>query len=186
MAGRRRRRPLWLTVLLPLAAAVSALAMVVAADLARLPGQGVAEAQLAQWMGPERPVAFSHALHAGDLGMDCRACHGGAETGAQAGLPPMTTCGGCHYPGAGQPDLPPLVWPRTAALPDHTYFHHGVHVSAGLACADCHGPVETMARTIPPPDHRFSMRWCLDCHREAAQDGQRAVGLLTHCHACHR
>lgn len=38
---------------------------------------------------PVQPVPYSHKLHAGDLGMDCRYCHTGAEKSPVAWcLPP--------------------------------------------------------------------------------------------------
>ncbi len=45
---------------------------------------------------PEQPVPYSHALHAGDLGIDCRYCHTGVEATAKATLPPTATCMNCH------------------------------------------------------------------------------------------
>ena len=45
---------------------------------------------------PPQPIAFSHKLHAGDLGIDCRYCHSGVERGKHATIPAMTTCMGCH------------------------------------------------------------------------------------------
>ena len=37
---------------------------------------------------PEQPVPYSHALHVGQLGMDCRYCHNTVETAAYAAIPP--------------------------------------------------------------------------------------------------
>ena len=45
---------------------------------------------------PEQPVAFSHALHAGELGLDCRYCHNAVEISARAAVPPTATCMNCH------------------------------------------------------------------------------------------
>ncbi len=45
---------------------------------------------------PTQPVPFSHALHAGELGMDCRYCHTTVETAALAAIPPSQTCMNCH------------------------------------------------------------------------------------------
>ena len=45
---------------------------------------------------PSQPVPFSHQHHAGELGIDCRYCHSGAETAPRAGLPPTQTCMTCH------------------------------------------------------------------------------------------
>ncbi|MFA7429761.1 MAG: cytochrome c3 family protein [Rhodospirillaceae bacterium] len=132
---------------------------------------------------PEQSVAFSHAHHAGELGIDCRYCHAGVERAAQAGFPPMTTCSGCHYPTAAHPLIEPLRWQRVAQVADHVFFHHGIHVSKGIGCADCHGAVATMDRLRPARD--FTMRWCLDCHRDPPA-GSRPSEALTHCNACHR
>ena len=45
---------------------------------------------------PEQPVKYSHKLHAGDLGIDCRYCHNFVETSAVANVPPTQTCMNCH------------------------------------------------------------------------------------------
>jgi hypothetical protein len=39
-----------------------------------------------------QPVPFSHALHAGQLGMDCRYCNTTVEGAAFAAIPPSATC----------------------------------------------------------------------------------------------
>jgi hypothetical protein len=45
---------------------------------------------------PEQPVPYSHALHAGELGIDCRYCHTTVERAAKAAIPPAATCMNCH------------------------------------------------------------------------------------------
>ncbi len=45
---------------------------------------------------PIQPIAFSHRLHAGDLGMDCQYCHYGARNSRHAGVPPASLCMNCH------------------------------------------------------------------------------------------
>src|SRR3972149_1793958 len=45
---------------------------------------------------PKQPVAFSHALHAGQLGMDCRYCHSTVERAAHAAVPSTAMCMNCH------------------------------------------------------------------------------------------
>lgn len=45
---------------------------------------------------PEQPIAFSHNLHAGELGMDCQYCHFGARRSRHAGVPPASVCMNCH------------------------------------------------------------------------------------------
>lgn len=44
----------------------------------------------------DQPIPFSHAIHAGAIGLDCRYCHAGVEQGAGAGMPTAETCLGCH------------------------------------------------------------------------------------------
>ena len=45
---------------------------------------------------PYQPIPYSHKLHAGSLGMDCRYCHRNVEVGAHASIPDSETCYGCH------------------------------------------------------------------------------------------
>ena len=45
---------------------------------------------------PEQPIAFSHRLHAGEMGMDCQYCHFGARRSRHAGVPPASVCMNCH------------------------------------------------------------------------------------------
>jgi len=45
---------------------------------------------------PVQPIAFSHHLHAGELGIQCLYCHHGAEVSRSAGLPAADTCLNCH------------------------------------------------------------------------------------------
>ena len=37
---------------------------------------------------PVQPIPFSHKLHAGDLGLDCRYCHNTVERAPFAAVPP--------------------------------------------------------------------------------------------------
>ncbi|GAB4376307.1 MAG: cytochrome c3 family protein [Acidobacteriota bacterium] len=123
---------------------------------------------------PEQPVPYSHALHAGQLGIDCRYCHNTVETEAYAAIPPTQTCMNCHAKvRAGSDKLVlvresyatgmPIPWVRVHDLPDYVYFSHAAHVRAGVSCVSCHGRVDTMEvvwQTQP-----LNMGWCLDCHR---------------------
>jgi hypothetical protein len=42
---------------------------------------------------------FSHQIHAGKLGMDCRYCHSQIENSVEANIPTVSTCIGCHAEG---------------------------------------------------------------------------------------
>jgi hypothetical protein len=123
---------------------------------------------------PKQPVAYSHKVHAGDLGIDCRYCHTSVENQAHANVPPTKSCMNCHTMvkpdtekmalvrssfAAGQP----IEWVRVHNLADYVYFNHSAHVNRGVGCISCHGNVTEMEEiTLSTP---LSMSWCLDCHR---------------------
>ena len=123
---------------------------------------------------PVQPVPYSHKLHAGELGLDCRYCHASVEVSAVANVPPTQVCMNCHRLVArDRPTLQPvrdsatsgqpLRWVRVHNVPDYAYFEHRAHVRAGVGCVSCHGHVEEMevVQQVEP----LSMSWCLDCHR---------------------
>jgi len=123
---------------------------------------------------PVQPVPYSHALHAGELGIDCRYCHVNVETAAHALVPPTQTCMNCHARVAPQSTKLLLVqesaatgkaipWVRVHDLPDYVYFNHSAHVARGVGCVSCHGRVDRMERVTQV--ERLSMGWCLECHR---------------------
>ncbi len=45
---------------------------------------------------PEQPINFSHAIHAGENGIDCQYCHDGARRSKHAVIPATNTCMNCH------------------------------------------------------------------------------------------
>jgi hypothetical protein len=168
---------------------------------------------------PEQPVPYSHRLHAGELGMDCRYCHSAVEDGAKANIPPTQTCMGCHavvWPESAR--LAPvreswetgesIPWVKAHVLPDHAYFNHSVHLTAGVGCVSCHGRIDQME--VVRVDQPIAMQWCLECHRDpgpnlrppseitnmewepdaewlASMDEHvAAVNPPEHCSGCHR
>jgi cytochrome c2 len=45
---------------------------------------------------PSQPVAYSHKLHAGKMGIECKYCHHSAEKSKHAGIPSVNVCMNCH------------------------------------------------------------------------------------------
>lgn len=171
----------------------------------------------------EQPLPFSHAHHAGELKIDCRYCHSAVQSSAMASLPRTETCMSCHSQVWKNADVlaplrkslrehEPLHWQRVVELPDYVYFHHGVHVNAGVGCSECHGQVDRMQLTFKAQP--LNMGQCLACHRDPAphlrpvdqvinmqwrtDEDRRALGErlmkahpmdtrgLTDCGTCHR
>jgi len=123
---------------------------------------------------PLQPVPFSHALHAGELDMDCRYCHSSVEKGASAAVPPTQTCMNCHSWIKTDSEVlapvrdswesgNPVPWTRVHMLPDYAYFDHSIHVAVGVGCKSCHGRIDQME--VVYQHEPLSMGWCLDCHR---------------------
>ncbi|MEX1311004.1 MAG: cytochrome c3 family protein [Candidatus Sulfomarinibacteraceae bacterium] len=123
---------------------------------------------------PTQPVPYSHALHVGQLGMDCRYCHTGVEQTAHASVPPTQTCMNCHSKVRANSEklIPvresyatgmPVEWIRIHDLPDYVYFNHSAHVRRGVGCVSCHGRIDTME--VVYQAEPLSMGWCLECHR---------------------
>src|SRR5436190_357381 len=127
----------------------------------------------------------SLALHAGQLGIDCRYCHVGVERAASAVIPPTQICMNCHsnirtqvsdpaHPGQmiDNPSLAPVLaswrtgrpvpWARVHDLPDYAYFNHSAHVNKGVGCVTCHGRVDQME--VVYQAQPLSMAWCISCH----------------------
>ena len=124
---------------------------------------------------PIQPVAFSHAIHADQLGIDCRYCHDGVEESWYSNIPAASVCMNCHS--VVLKDSPklelvrqsyetgePIPWVQVHKLPDYVFFNHSVHVNRGVSCVHCHGEVNKMDEVYHAKP--FSMSFCLDCHRD--------------------
>jgi len=128
---------------------------------------------------PAQPVKFSHAIHAGQNGTDCIYCHSSVQFSKSAGFPAESVCMNCHMivrngtrSGAFEiakiinayENIKPIEWIKVHNLPDHVFFSHAQHVSAGgVSCQECHGKVQEMNVIVQVKD--LSMGWCLDCHK---------------------
>lgn len=126
---------------------------------------------------PVQPVPFSHALHNGQLGIDCRYCHIGVDQGATSTVPTAQTCMNCHSvirtdSAALAPvresyaSGDPIKWVKIHQVPDYVYFNHAVHVNRGISCVECHGQINEM--DVVTHSKPLSMGFCLDCHRAPA------------------
>jgi hypothetical protein len=128
---------------------------------------------------PDQPVKFSHAVHAGQNNTDCLYCHSYSPYSKSAGFPAENICMNCHLivrngtrSGvfeiarviSAYENRKPIEWIKVYNLPDHVFFSHAQHVSAGeVACRECHGPVENMGRIRL--NSELTMGWCINCHR---------------------
>jgi cytochrome c553 len=127
---------------------------------------------------PTQPVPFSHKVHVGQNGMDCRYCHSFGERSSHANVPANQICFNCHGNGKGgiklnSPKLEPvrkametgepIKWVKIHKAPDYVYFNHSAHLNRGVSCVSCHGKINEM--DVVYHDQPQSMGWCLDCHR---------------------
>jgi hypothetical protein len=128
---------------------------------------------------PDQPVKFSHAVHAGQNQTDCIYCHSSAPYSKSAGIPAENICMNCHLvvrngTRSGAFEISKIIssyenqksieWIKIHNLPDHVFFSHAQHVSAGgVNCVECHGKVQEMNVVVQVKD--LSMGWCVDCHR---------------------
>jgi formate-dependent nitrite reductase cytochrome c552 subunit len=126
---------------------------------------------------PIQPVPFSHAVHAGQLGVDCRYCHTTVDKSWFSNIPSASTCMNCHNQVLkDDPRLAlvresatnnvPIPWVQIHRMPDYAYFNHSVHVRRGISCVECHGRVDEMDEVRHAKS--LTMAFCLNCHRDPA------------------
>ncbi len=148
--------------------------------------EGGAENAAAPLDPAAQPIAFSHAHHVTEIGIDCQFCHAYARRGPVAGIPSVQRCAGCHQVVLSeQPEIlrvleyweneEPIPWVRVHDLPDHVRFTHKAHVRAGVGCETCHGDVARMEAAVQVES--LSMGWCVSCHEDR--------GVTRDCLACH-
>jgi hypothetical protein len=137
--------------------------------------------------GPAQPIAFSHAIHVGKVGLECTHCHTTVGSSSFPGMPSVSICMACHENAAiDRPEVKklraywaekrPIEWVKVHELPWHVGFTHKRHVRAGVDCAECHGEVKTESRIRQV--RSLTMGWCITCHR--------ARGAPRDCWTCHR
>ena len=137
---------------------------------------------------PDQPVPYSHALHVGELGLDCRYCHSTVEVGAKAAVPPAAVCMNCHTTVKKESELllpireafagnQAVRWTRVTDLPDYVYFNHSAHVNATIGCESCHGRIDQMVKVYQAKP--LTMGWCLECHRNPSPNLRKHEALTT-------
>ena len=174
--------PAWVNKLLPV---VGAGALVAPAYAAFLLYYGTDPYTTNVGYMPQQPVPYSHALHVGQLGMDCRYCHNTVFEAGYAAIPPTKTCTNCHTAKNADGSVPntavypekptlvevrrsqatgnPIEWNKIHDLSDYVYFNHAAHVNRNVGCESCHGRIDQME--VVWQDKPLTMAWCLDCHR---------------------
>ncbi|HEY3321898.1 MAG TPA: cytochrome c3 family protein [Planctomycetota bacterium] len=163
--------PKWTNTIRP---AVGGVLLIAPVYVVLLVWYGASPKTTAVGYAPVQPVPYSHALHVGKLGLDCRYCHTTVENNAFAALPATQFCMNCHA--SVLPESPkllpmreafaagmPVKWIKVHDLPQYVYFNHGSHVQAGVGCVSCHGRIDRMDTVAQV--QTLSMSWCLDCHR---------------------
>ena len=144
---------------------------------------------------PKQTVAFSHQIHAGQLGMDCRYCHTHVEESYHANVPATSTCMNCHtvvnqttgyLKKAVSADgaSPSAHWvSKDLALVRESYdggrpiewrrihkapdYVHFPHSAHLKAGISCYS-CHSRIDEMPVVYHAkgLGMGWCLDCHRQ--------------------
>ena len=138
---------------------------------------------------PDQPIAFSHKVHVGKVGLQCVFCHETVNKTAFAGIPAVEKCMSCHKNVATErPEIQkltgywtrrePMRWNRVHRIRvrNHVYFSHEPHIRAKVDCANCHGQVKYMDRIRQVSS--LQMGWCVQCHRVKMAS--------TDCLTCHR
>ena len=173
----------------------------VVAFVAKTAIDGLYSIGIQQGYAPAQPIAFSHALHAGQYEIACQYCHTGVEIGKSANIPSANICMNCHthIQNVGgkegiSPEIQkiynavdnnqPIEWVRVHNLPDLAYFNHAQHVAVGgVECQTCHGPIQEME--VVGQHSTLTMGWCIDCHRqtEIATEGNVYYDKLVQLHS---
>ncbi len=125
---------------------------------------------------PDQPIAFSHKIHVGKVGLQCLFCHETADKAAFAGIPAVEKCMSCHKNVAtDRAEIQkltgywnrrePMEWNRVHRIRvrKHVYFSHERHITAGVNCTHCHGVVKHMDKIRQVSS--LEMGWCVQCHR---------------------
>lgn len=127
-------------------------------------------------------LTFDHALHVGEVELECTNCHEAALTSRKAKdplVPARTYCLDCHDDEEIRGRWGQGVKAKESALelpPARIHFAHETHLRLeGVTCASCHVGVDQAK--LATRDHLPSMETCLSCH-----DGVKAKADCLTCH----
>lgn len=155
--------------------------LVLAATLARPPGDGPSPASVPGRAAADTADPFPHGEHAGLFAL-CTGCHGGIGRGDSARFyPEPGSCANCHD--GEQQDR--VQWSGPAPRTGNLTFDHAHHAEeleregeAAASCESCHAPSgeDRMAVTTRAVPDR-----CLSCHEHEADDHYADAS----CSTCH-
>ena len=135
--------------------------------------------------GSDGALVFSHALHVGELELECINCHEDGEAADDPGMPALSTCSLCHdeldteksedrrIVSLFDEDAFRAVY--ASKLADELRFSHLTHVRQGLECAACHVGIDESTRLRPAMN--VPMGRCTECHEERQ--------VANECSTCH-
>jgi hypothetical protein len=106
-------------------------------------------------------IPFSHTVHGGELGIDCKYCHNSVTQSKKAGLPTVNVCMNCHkkipgkneasrqkiqelYEAAGWDGdqftgkTKPVVWNKMHRLPDSVFIENAASENRTLSSSFSH------------------------------------------------
>lgn len=143
---------------------------------------------------PSQPIEFSHSVHAGIEGINCKYCHNSVTESKSAGIPSVNVCMNCHkqikgeddeakdkiqriYDAAGwdgekhTADTKPIVWNKVHSLPDSIYLLPDEHSSDSFSHSK-HVSVAGLdckschedLKKNDPTDVPFNKFLCAKCH----------------------
>lgn len=161
---------------------------------------GVTEVGVQRGYAPTQPIAFSHALHAGELNIDCRYCHSTVDHSKSASIPALNTCMNCHagvqlrdkYNGEVSPEIQKIYTAldyNPDEMPDKRYGNNPTNIKwvrihnlpdlsyfnhaqhANVAGLECQQCHGPVQEMVVMQQHAtLQMGWCIDCHRKTGVD----------------
>jgi hypothetical protein len=190
----------------PLAAAVLALFLVIAAavagcsafeDSGKAPKAGASTSVKTKkappppvaWTPPAAPsrIAFDHRFHLG-RGPTCADCHEAPEANGKMAMPKPEFCIDCHTDIDAKKPMERTVaafldadgktprWSNVTAQSPDIVFNHKTHLDKKLECAECHKAMEENSKV--GPGLFVTMDACVKCHE--------AKKAKTDCATCHK